>query len=109
MSDINQYNDLSESELENVIINANKALEQLKSKKVKEISAEIRRLADSIDHDVILTERQQKTSTIKGKKVPPKYRNPADPSQTWTGRGLAPVWMQELKDAGHDQSEFLID
>ncbi len=109
MSDKNQYNDLSESELEDVIVNANKALEQLKSRKVKEVVAEIRRLADSIDHDVVLTERKQKSSTIKGKKVPPKYRNPANPNETWTGRGLAPRWMQDLKDAGHDQSEFIID
>ena len=25
--------------------------------------------------------------------VAPKYRNPADPSQTWSGRGRQPVWV----------------
>jgi DNA-binding protein H-NS len=25
--------------------------------------------------------------------VAPKYRNPADPSQTWSGRGRQPVWL----------------
>ncbi len=24
---------------------------------------------------------------------PPKYRNPNDPTQTWTGRGKAPKWL----------------
>ncbi len=33
-------------------------------------------------------------------KVAAKYKNPADPSQTWTGRGKSPVWVQALKNAG---------
>ena len=33
-------------------------------------------------------------------KVAPKYRNPAQADQTWTGRGKAPVWVQALKAAG---------
>ena len=39
-------------------------------------------------------------STQAGKKVQPKYRNPAHPDQTWTGRGIAPTWVQTLKAAG---------
>ena len=39
-------------------------------------------------------------SALSGKKVPPKYRNPANPEQTWTGRGVAPSWVQSLKTAG---------
>lgn len=27
-----------------------------------------------------------------------KYRNPADPTQTWTGRGKKPAWMAEAED-----------
>lgn len=27
--------------------------------------------------------------------VAPKYRNPLDPSQTWTGRGRAPRWYDK--------------
>jgi len=41
-----------------------------------------------------------RTSTLAGKKVLPKYRNPADASQTWTGRGKAPTWAAALKTAG---------
>lgn len=33
-------------------------------------------------------------------KVAPKYRNPANAEQTWTGRGKAPLWVQELKNSG---------
>jgi len=32
---------------------------------------------------------------VKEKKtVPPKYRNPADATQTWTGRGRKPGWIE---------------
>jgi DNA-binding protein H-NS len=41
-----------------------------------------------------------KKGTLAGKKVAPKYRNPANPQQTWTGRGVSPTWVQELKTAG---------
>ena len=41
-----------------------------------------------------------KKGTLAGKKVAPKYRNPANADQTWTGRGVSPTWVQELKTAG---------
>ena len=44
--------------------------------------------------------KARKKSAAAGVKVPPKYRNPADPNQTWTGRGKAPVWAQALRTAG---------
>jgi DNA-binding protein H-NS len=41
-----------------------------------------------------------KKGVLAGKKVAPKYRNPANPEQTWTGRGVSPTWVQALKAAG---------
>ena len=41
-----------------------------------------------------------KKGALAGKKVAPKYRNPANPEQTWTGRGVSPTWVQALKAAG---------
>lgn len=35
-----------------------------------------------------------------GRKVAPKYRDPANPAQTWTGRGRTPAWVQALQAAG---------
>ena len=42
------------------------------------------------------------------KKVPPKYRNPADSSQTWTGRGRKPKWVVEALDLGGSLDDLLI-
>lgn len=41
-------------------------------------------------------------------KVPPKYRNPANPQETWTGRGKQPRWLAELTAKGKKAEEFLI-
>ncbi len=41
-----------------------------------------------------------KKGALAGKKVAPKYRNPANPEQTWTGRGVSPTWVQALKATG---------
>ena len=32
----------------------------------------------------------------KAAKIPPKYRNPENPEQTWTGRGIAPSWTKSV-------------
>jgi DNA-binding protein H-NS len=44
--------------------------------------------------------RSPKKGALSGKKVAPKYRNPSNHEQTWTGRGVAPAWVQALKTAG---------
>lgn len=44
--------------------------------------------------------RRGRAKASKGGKVAPKYRNPSDPSQTWTGRGRMPLWLAAaLKEA----------
>lgn len=40
-------------------------------------------------------------------KVAPKYRNPANAEQTWTGRGKPPLWALELKNAGKLDSALI--
>lgn len=46
----------------------------------------------------------------KGKKspLPPKYRNPDNASQTYTGRGRKPGWLADKIAAGADMDDFLI-
>lgn len=41
-------------------------------------------------------------------KVPPKYRNPANPKEVWTGRGKQPRWMAALVAKGKKPDDFLI-
>jgi DNA-binding protein H-NS len=41
-----------------------------------------------------------KSHTMKGIKLPAKYRNPLNPTQTWTGRGVDPAWVAKLRETG---------
>ncbi|WP_401745832.1 H-NS histone family protein [Stenotrophomonas muris] len=43
-----------------------------------------------------------------GSKVAPKYRNPGNPNETWSGRGRQPRWLAALVQKGKEPSEFLI-
>jgi DNA-binding protein H-NS len=40
--------------------------------------------------------------------APAKYRNPADPSQTWSGRGRQPGWIKDGLAKGKKLAEFAI-
>ena len=42
------------------------------------------------------------------KKVAPKYRNPANPKETWTGRGKQPRWLAAQTANGRKVEDFLI-
>lgn len=114
---IKNYSNLSERELQSVITKAQKELEKKKSKENKAVIAEIKKLAASIGLSVTLTEKGSKATAPAKKaspkkstraKVPPKYRNPADASQTWTGRGLKPKWLQAALQAGGSLDDFKI-
>ncbi len=39
---------------------------------------------------------------------PAKYRNPANPSQTWSGRGRQPGWIKEGLAKGKKLADFAI-
>jgi DNA-binding protein H-NS len=41
-------------------------------------------------------------------KVTPKFRNPNDSSETWSGRGKQPRWIIELLAAGRKIDDFKI-
>lgn len=43
-----------------------------------------------------------------GSKNPPKYRNPANPDQTWSGRGRRPAWIADAEAAGKSLEDMAI-
>ena len=48
-----------------------------------------------------------KGTSLKGMKVPPKYRSPS--GETWAGRGVKPKWMVAALKKGKKVEDFLID
>ena len=54
------------------------------------------------------TKAPAKTAGRKLGKVAPKYRNPANPKETWTGRGKQPRWLAAHTTKGKKLEDFLI-
>jgi len=101
---------LSADELAKLISNARTQLEKSRSQQVAEVRAQIEVLLR--DSGVSLAEafpRQVGKGKSKGS-VAAKYRNPEDPSQTWSGRGKRPLWLvAQLKKRGVTLDSLLID
>ena len=51
--------------------------------------------------------KRAKPSANAGRKVAPKYRNPAT-GDTWSGRGLKPKWLTAALNSGRSLSEFAL-
>jgi DNA-binding protein H-NS len=45
-------------------------------------------------------------SSLRGRKVPPKYRSPK--GETWAGRGARPKWLVAAMKKGRKMEDFLI-
>lgn len=50
----------------------------------------------------------RKPSKMAGSKVAPKYRNPANEKETWSGRGKQPRWLAAYTGQGRALEEFRI-
>ncbi|MFD1795092.1 H-NS histone family protein [Paracoccus aurantiacus] len=60
------------------------------------------------EHGFSLNELTGVKASRRGGKVAPKYANPEDPSQTWTGRGRRPQWVQAALSAGKSLDDLAI-
>ncbi|TYB90239.1 H-NS family nucleoid-associated regulatory protein [Oceaniovalibus sp. ACAM 378] len=71
------------------------ALETLETRRKSEARKAAAAIAAEHGFDLEELLSAEKKTKKKGQKNPPKYRNPADASQTWTGRGRQPGWIKE--------------
>ena len=56
---------------------------------------------------------QQNPNTVNRSRAPyppvfPKYVNPAEPSETWSGRGMVPLWLKAQLSSGRLLDDFRI-
>lgn len=103
-----QLNELSETQLQEMIEGARRALRDRQDSRRKDVYAQIKKLAASVGVTAEIIEAGDKAKPVRTGKVAAKYRNPADPSQTWTGRGMKPVWLRELINSGSRIEDFAI-
>lgn len=55
------------------------------------------------------TKPLKKAEKAKGTSVAPKYRNPSNPVETWTGRGRSPAWVKAHTEGGGTLESLLIE
>lgn len=103
-------NNLSIQELEKVIADARERIEEKREEAVARARADIERIAASTGYSVedLLGMGKSRTRAGTRKVVADKYRNPRDPSQSWSGRGKRPRWLQELLDQGGKLENFQV-
>ena len=95
---------LSEKELTDLRTQVDKAISTLGARR----KAEARRAAEEAasKHGFSLSDllggKVEKTRTAA------RYRNPDNPSQTWSGRGRQPGWFKEGVASGRPASDFAI-
>jgi DNA-binding protein H-NS len=70
-----------------------------------DIQKQLARLNRSIGDEAIGL-RKIGVSSLRGRKVPPKYRGPS--GETWAGRGAKPRWLVAVIKEGKKLDDFLI-
>ncbi|KLD64902.1 H-NS family nucleoid-associated regulatory protein [Dyella japonica] len=105
---------LTPKELQALIANASAHMQEARVAHVRAIKEKIDALLShaGLSLDDIYPSRGKKVAGKKGKtgSVAPKYRDPSDPSVTWSGRGRQPIWfVQALKRRGVTEADLLID
>lgn len=106
--DLSQY---SIEDLETLVQRAQTTIRQLKAKRASELRRQVELEASALGISVaelMGLEKPARSKRTTGGKITPKYRNPANPEQTWTGRGQKPVWLREKIEQGAKLEDFLI-
>lgn len=95
---------MSRKELEKLQKDVEKALAKVSEKELKAARDEAAKIAAkhgfSLEDIAAAPARKRRASSGPKTKAAPKYANPADPSQTWTGKGRQPVWYKEAVAGG---------
>jgi len=102
---------LSPQELKAVIAEAQSHMKSAHSSLVQDIRKKIDALLSisGLTLAEVYPTRGGKKVTDKKGSVAPKYRDPANPSVTWTGRGRQPLWFAEaIKKRGVTAESLLI-
>lgn len=103
----NQFEEMSESDLQAMIENASRVLKEKQHGKRREVIGQIKQLAASIGVGVEIIEGTGGgAASRKGRKVPIKFQNPANLAEQWSGRGVRPKWLQNLLNQGRSLEEF---
>jgi len=105
---MNTFNldDLSLKELRDLQTQVSRAIATFEDRKKEEALSELEETARKLGFS--LAELTGVQVQRKRKSAAPKYANPASPSDTWTGRGRRPRWVEAALKEGKSLDDLAI-
>lgn len=78
-------------------------------KQLRAVLTKYRLSRSDVDAALQSTHPRRDTSKLAGRKLKPKYRNPDNRSETWSGRGMRPRWLvAAMKATGKKLEDFAV-
>lgn len=99
---------MSRKELLQLQDDVEKALKEAEQRERREALKAAEQAAAEFGFSLAELSGEAKRGTGKPSKTPPKYRNPEDPEQTWSGRGRKPQWVHDALTRGADITDLEI-
>lgn len=102
---------MNRKDLEKLARDVDKALEKLRKQDLKKVRAEMDKIAAAHGvsvEDVIGGKTPAKAKSAPKAKAAPKFANPANASQTWTGKGRQPEWYKSAIAAGKSPESMAV-
>src|ERR1700730_15351658 len=98
------FNLMSVNELWALRLEINSVLANKIAAETTKLENRLRQLqTDSVPSETVRRERRPYPQVL------PKYRNPAEPAETWAGRGKQPRWLTAQLKSGKKIDDFQID
>lgn len=113
MTDLNK---LDYSQLRELAAQVAQQIAVAQKQELQRAGEQIAELARSLDMSVpelldatgVLGQKSKKQSGTSAAKGPALYRNPADASETWSGRGRKPFWLVKYLEEGGELEKLRI-
>ena len=93
-------------ELQELSRDIDKEVKRREIEEKRKVLAQVKELAASVGMTV--EEILEAGGAQKKTKGQPKYCNPDDPEQTWTGRGKRPAWFNQALESGKSLEDLMI-
>ncbi|MGD9662773.1 MAG: H-NS family nucleoid-associated regulatory protein [Porticoccaceae bacterium] len=100
---------LSLVELQNLLQQIPAEIKKREEQDKQKVLDELKALAESRGFSLDSLVKAKEKGKVKAvRTVKAKYRNPANPEQTWTGRGRKPQWVAEWIAGGRSIDELAV-
>ncbi|RQO65752.1 KorB protein [Aquitalea sp. FJL05] len=101
-----ELSNLNFTELQDLLKSVDAEISRRETEEKANAKKQILELAKS--YGLSLDDVMSKATAAVRKPVEAKYKNPNDVSQTWTGRGRKPAWVQAQLDEGFSLEDLAI-